>query len=282
MSKRGRKRNGWLYAAQTKPGDQMRSDLSGHGLSNEEQENGVNMDGMKQKASNLKHSYTIPCTSEFRDRVSQLADQRKVNVADLARSVLLMVSNADISEFADPGDPQPEDRETVILKSGPSKGRPWRRKPRLQVRMAPGYDALHIRKALNLALHMEDGKAHIRIDTPETKRQRQLEADRIRKEALEEAKRLEVNHNLPETTEELERLRAIVSVLSFDPLKEGIQDRSDALYILGFHPKTYPDRTELRARFRMLATIHHPDGQYGSHERMSQLNQAMEVLRYAS
>lgn len=268
--------------AQTNSGDQVNASMGADNEGANKQNNGVNMDGKKQKASNLKHSYTIPCSSAFRDRVSELAERRKVNVADLARSVLLMVSDADISNFADPGDPQADDRETVILKSGPSKGRPWRRKPRLQVRMAPGYDALHIRKALNLALYMDGGKAHVRIDTEETRRKQEREVARIRKEAMEVAKQEQTNHNLPETMEELERLRAIVSVLSFDPLKEGIQDRSDALYILGFPPKTYPDRSELRARFRMLATIHHPDGKYGSHERMSQLNQAMEILRYAS
>ncbi|WP_069188603.1 J domain-containing protein [Candidatus Terasakiella magnetica] len=236
----------------------------------------------KPKSSNLKHSYTIPCSSEFRDQVSALADQKKVNVADLARSVLLMVSDADIYNFTDPGDPEPQDRETVILKSGPSKGRPWRRKPRLQVRMAPGFEVLHIRKALNLSLYMERGEACVRIDTQESLAQQQLEAERLRKEAIEAAEQEKKNHQLPETTEELERLKAIVSVLSFEPLSNGVQDRGDALHILGFPPKTYPDRSELRARFRMLATIHHPDGKYGSHERMSQLNQAMEILRYAS
>lgn len=240
------------------------------------------MSTVKPKTSTLKHSYTIPCTSVFRDRVGLLAEHRKVNVADLARSVLLMVSDADISEFTDPGDPKPDDRETVILKSGPSKGRPWRRKPRLQVRMAPGYDVLHIRKALNLAVYMEEGKAQVRIDTAETLRAQQEEADRLRKDIEEQAEKHLKNHNLPETIEEIDRLRAMVSVLSFEPLVHGIQDRGDALHILGFPPKTYPDRSELRARFRMLATIHHPDGKYGSHERMSQLNQAMEILRYTS
>jgi len=236
----------------------------------------------KPKTTTLKHSYTIPCTSAFRDQVGLLAERRKVNVADLARSVLLMVSDADISKFSDPGDPKSDDRETVILKSGPSKGRPWRRKPRLQVRMAPGYDVFHIRKALNLALYMEEGKAQIRIDTADTL-QAQIDAtEQMRREAEEKAKQQSVNHNLPETMEEIDRLRAMVSVLSFEPLSEGILDRGDALHILGFSPKTYPDRSELRARFRMLATIYHPDGKYGSHERMSQLNQAMEVLRYAS
>lgn len=252
------------------------------GMGLKEQVGDVKMKSKETKSSNLKHSYTIPCSSDFRDRVSALADRKKVNVADLARSVLLMVSEADISAFDDPGDPDGQDRETVILKSGPSKGRPWRRKPRLQVRMAPGYDVLHIRKALNLALCMEAGQAEVRVHTLETLRQQKEEVDRLRKQAEEASKQQTENHNLPETMEEIERLRAIVSVLSFEPLNNGVQDRSDALHILGFPPKTYPDRTELRARFRMLATIHHPDGKYGSHERMSQLNQAMEILRYAS
>jgi hypothetical protein len=233
----------------------------------------------KSKATKLKHSYTIPCSSSFRDRVSRLADSKKVNVADLARSVLLMVSDADISSFADPGDPEAQDRETVILKSGPSKGRPWRRKPRLQVRMAPGYDVLHIRKALNLALYMESGEAFIRVDTPETIQARVDEVRALEEKAKQAATKQAESNKLPETIEEMERLKAIVSVLSFDPLKEGVQDRSDALHILGFPPRTYPNRSEVRARFRMLATIHHPDGKYGSHERMSQLNQAMELLR---
>ena len=252
------------------------------GMSEKEQKSDVEMNKPKAKSSNLKHSYTIPCSSLFRDRVSQLADRKKGNVADLARSVLLMVSDADISNFEDPGDPEAQDRETVILKSGPSKGRPWRRKPRLQVRMAPGYDPLHIRKALNLALHMEEGHAEVQVHTRDSLIAQKEEMDRLKKLAEEGAKQPEVNHNLPETMEELERLRAIVSVLSFEPLNEGVRDRSDALHILGFPPKTYPGKSELRARFRMLATIHHPDGQYGSHERMSQLNQAMAILRSAS
>jgi hypothetical protein len=38
-----------------------------------------------------KHSYTIPCSSALRDAVSDLAARRGVNVADLVRSVVLMV-----------------------------------------------------------------------------------------------------------------------------------------------------------------------------------------------
>ena len=35
----------------------------------------------------------------------------------------------------------------------------------------------------------------------------------------------------------------------------------------------------MKAKIRLLATIHHPDNDLGSHQHMSQLNQAMEILR---
>jgi hypothetical protein len=147
-----------------------------------------------------KHSHTIPCSSALRDAVSDLAARRGVNVADLVRSVVLMVPPESISEFPDPGEPLSGDRETVILKSGAAKGRPWQRKPRLQVRMAHGYDEVFLRRALGLML-------------------------------------------------------AMVSVLSFDPLDDGIITREDALHVLGFPPGAAPDPTTLRARFGILATM---------------------------
>ena len=39
----------------------------------------------------VKKSYTIPCSSGFRDRVQALANVGDVNVGDLARSVMLVV-----------------------------------------------------------------------------------------------------------------------------------------------------------------------------------------------
>ena len=197
-----------------------------------------------------KQSYTIPCSSSFRDAVNALAARRRVNVADLARSVLLVLPEDAIETLADPGGPARHDRETVILKSGPAEGRPWRRKPRLQVRMAPGYAIPVMRKALALAV----GRGETTV-------------------------RLGGNGADGEIREELERLRAIVSVLSFELLPGGIRTRDEALYILGFPPQSMPGMRALKARFRMLATIHHPDALYGNTERMSQLNAAMEMLR---
>ena len=221
-----------------------------------------------------KQSYTIPCSSRFRDRVLDLAGRRGANVADIARSIVLLVPPALLSAFPDPGGPAKGDREVVTVKTGPSKGRSWHRKPRLQVRLAPGYQPPGLRRALALALAMDQGDVSVELGglddaakpmavwTPESEDRRQ---------ALPPAS--------AEDDEELARLRAIVSVLSFEPLAGGVRTREQAFHVLGLAPKSTPDIGVLRARFRMLAAIHHPDSGYGSHERMSQLNSAMELLR---
>ena len=207
-----------------------------------------------------KHSYTITCSNSFRDRIEKLAARRQVNVGDLARSVLLMVPFETIIKYPDPGEPIADDRETVILKSGSSKGRIWRRKPRLQVRMSPGVDANLIRRALAMALAMEQGELDLYLEQVKPGNE---PAPEIARHAKAEVK----------------RLRTIVSTLCFDPLPNGIQTREEALHVLGFAPKGTPDDKSVKARFRMLAAIHHPDSPYGNHQRMSQLNAAMEHLR---
>ncbi len=240
----------------------------------------------------VKTSYTIPCSSDFRDTVLDLAKARGVNVGDLARSVLLVVPAETIAEAPDPGDPPAEDRETVILRSGPSAGRPWRRKPRLQVRMAPGYEVAFVRRALGLALSLWRGERGIRVTGPEAEtaaaaeettpparqaatpdeptQARLAEADAARTQAEREAEDLR---------EELTQLKTIVSILAFDPLPHGVRTRREALHVLGFPPDAEPEYRTIRAKYRMLAAIHHPDGHHGDHERMSQLNAAMELLR---
>lgn len=216
-----------------------------------------------------KQSYTVPCPSGFRDRVLELAARRGVNAADLARSVVLTVPANVIRRTEDPGDPAPEDREEVVLKSGPSAGRPWRRKPRLQVRLQPGLDGVFIRKALALALMLEGRQRIMRVEDP---------AEPVVPPSLMEEKR-QREETIRQQKEEIERLGAVISVMAFEPLPDGVQNRSDALHVLGFPPNARPDRRMLRARFRTLATIHHPDSPYGNHRRMSQLNTAMDILR---
>ena len=216
-----------------------------------------------------KQSYTVPCSSEFRDSVTGLARRRGSNVADLARSVVLVLPRDAIDAFPDPGGPGADDRESVVLKSGPAKGRPWRRKPRLQVRMAPGLDARTIRRALGIALAQDRGDVDVRLEMSFNP----ANACRDRRQG---DKALEIL--IRDTRDDLERLRAMVSALSFEPLAGGVKTRDDALHVLGLPPGSLPDQGTLRARFRMLATIHHPDGLQGSHKRMSQLNAAKELL----
>ncbi len=215
-----------------------------------------------------KQSYTISCASSFRAAVIDLAARRGGNVADLARSVVLVVPPAVIAAFADPGGPAADDRETVIIKSGKTKGQPLRRKPRLQVRLGPGHDSVTLRRALGMALALDEGRVGMRFSGAglESGQPPDLETERLARQAKA-------------SLAEVARLRAIVLVLSFDPLAGGVRSREDAMHILGFAPGSRPDQKTLKARFRTLATIHHPDGDHGNHHRMSQLNEAMERLR---
>ncbi len=205
-----------------------------------------------------KKSYAIPCSSEFRDRIQALAARRDVNAGDLARSVMLVVPPEAIDATDDPGEPAADDRETVVLKSGPGAGKPWRRKPRLQVRLPPGHDVTTLRRALNLALAMAAGERSLKVE---------LNGQRNSDSRLGAAEK------------EIDRLRAIVGALSFKLLPQGVRTRSDALYVMGFpqNAKLGPDI--VKSRFRILASIHHPDSAYGDTRRMSQLNQAMARLR---
>lgn len=209
---------------------------------------------------NTKQSYTIPCSSAFRDEIIERARHLGVNAADLVRSVFLTIPRVRIESFPDPGPPAKDDREEVMVKSGTAKGRPWRRKPRLQVRMVPGLEISFLRRALALALALGTGEVNFVL------------------KGMADASPSEIPGDFPGDAEELARLRAIVSVLSFEPLPGGVKTPAQALHVLGLAPDARTDLGILKARFRMLAAIHHPDSGYGSHERMSQLNGAMDVL----
>ena len=216
---------------------------------------------MEQERLPPKRSYTIPCASRFRDAFQALARRRGVNVADLTRSVLLLVPRAVIEAFPDPGGPMVDDRETVIVRSGAAKGRPWRRKPRIQVRLGPGYPVLLVRRAMALALVLSEGAARIRVEDGSTG----PDADQA-----DDAVGARTRPPDGEIADEIGRLRAMVSAL---------QRSSTGRLVIGFAPQSAPGAEEVRAHFRLLATVHHPDGRYGSHERMSQLNAAMGLLR---
>jgi hypothetical protein len=221
----------------------------------------------------VKKSYTVPCSARFRDAVNDLANQRGVNAADLARSILLAVPPETVDAAPDTGEPGAADRETVILKTGPAAGRPWRRKPRLQVRMAEGTTPLQIRRALSLALALAEGRTTLALALEPKRPAEPKPLVKIDPAVAEALARLE------HSQAEIERLRAVVATLAFAPLPHGIRTRDEALHVLGFPPGMKPAPATVRTRFRMLATIHHPDSPYGSHDRMSQLNAAVDLLK---
>ena len=205
-----------------------------------------------------KRSYAVACSSAFRDAVLDLAARRGVNAGELVRSVLLLLPRAAIAALPDPGEPDAGDRETVVLQSGPGRGKSLRRKPRLQLRLPARHGAAEIRRALALALALDRGAFALTLEDGAAP----LAADR--------AVRAE---------DEAARLRTLLGALLFQPLAGGIRSRNDALYVLGLPPGARPDAAALRTRFRLLATIHHPDGALGDHRRMSQLNEAVAWLR---
>ena len=205
-----------------------------------------------------KISYAVSCSTRFRDSLLALATERDVNVGDIARSILLTFPLETIQSAADPGEPDETDRETVILKSGPSAGKPWRRKPRLQVRLPSGYDMVDIRRALGIALDLNRGDVRARVEPAASPTWEEIVTDMRDKVA---------------------RLQVTVATLAFDPLPNGVRTSAEALHILGFAPGQRPDARTIKARFRIMAAIHHPDSEFGDHTRMTQLNEAMGLLR---
>ncbi|NQW09366.1 MAG: J domain-containing protein [Alphaproteobacteria bacterium] len=216
---------------------------------------------MKPKDSAAGSSYVVSCSSVFRDRVTRLAGQRGASPADLARAVLLLLPEGALTRIPDPGQPLPHDREAIALRSGASKGRVLRRKPRLQMRLPAGYAHADLRRALALALTLAGGEAELALVT---------EADRKAGTAVENAR--------DDLTAENTTLRALLADLAIPLLDRGIQTRADALFVLGFAPGTLPDNGTIRRRWRRLAMIYHPDSAFGDHERMSLLNQALSRL----
>lgn len=208
--------------------------------------------------SGSNRSYTVSCSSGFRDEVLALAQRRGVNTGNLARAVMLLVPPEAIGEHPDPGEPEVWDRETVTLKSGVSAGKVWRRKPRLQVRAEAGLEIADIRRALALALAMDGGEVAL---------------------MLEQGDLPSASKRLDKAAAEINRLRKQVRALLFEPLEHHVRSRTDALYVLGFAPGARPGVQEIRKRYRSLAAVHHPDSSHGEHLRMSQLNEAVRILR---
>jgi hypothetical protein len=203
----------------------------------------------------------IPVSTRFRESVLTLAARRQASPSDLARAVLLLVPGQTLARVPDPGEPEPHDREHVALRSGASRGRVLKRKPRLQLRLPAGHTHSDLRRALSLALSMAQGETELALVT---------EADRKAEAAVERAR--------DDLADENTTLRGLIRDLATPVLPRGIQTRGDALFVLGFGPGTAPDKATVRRRWRRLAMIYHPDSAFGDHDRMSQLNAALEKL----
>jgi len=214
---------------------------------------------MTEPARTASRSYVVPCTAAFRDAVRGLAARRHASVADLARAVLLLIGRQAADAQDDPGEPSAAERETVRLKSGRLEGRALLRKPRLQARLPEGLDPATIRKALAVALALDQGRLELRVAAAGA--------------AAAEARRLH------QAKEEQDRLGAMIGALSFEPLAHGVRSRAEALHVLGFAPGAAPDARAVRERFRQLARVHHPDSAFGDNRRMIQLNEAVQILQ---
>lgn len=211
-----------------------------------------------QEQAEKRQSYVVQCSTDFRDAVLGLAQRRGVNVGSLARAVMLLLPEEVAALWPDPGEPESGDRETVTFKSGPSKGKAWRRKPRLQVRMTAGLDPADIRRMLAVALAMDEGDLSLRLD---------------------DGRGPGMDERLRRAEDEIGRLRKQLRATTPDALKHTVRNRAEALHVMGFPPAAEPDSESIGKRYRALAAIHHPDSGGGDHIRMSQLNAAVRILR---
>ena len=221
----------------------------------------------------LSRTYAVACSSAFRDAVTALARRRRVGIADIVRAVLYVIDPRIVEACPDPGGPMASDREEVVLLSGPSKNRVLKRKPRIQARLPDGLKAETIRKSLALALAMDKSAVGLKLVDPSAP------AVSTPAPGSMPGPMTELSQKLARAEDENQRMRQVIHDLSFPPLEGGVRNRAEALFVLGFPPFAQPDARHLKERYRLLARIHHPDGGFGDHGRMSQLNAAFAILQ---
>ena len=205
----------------------------------------------------------IACTAAFRNQVLALAKRRSVSTGDLLRAIAILLPPQALDEMADPGEPPLHERDTIIVKSGAHKGESLKRKPRLQVRLDEnlplGKDAATLRKALALALALEKQEWALSLENTKQRRQRETRYGK--------------------TEQRITELERGIDRLAFRPLPSNCRTLEDACYIFGFRASVRPSEELVRRRFRDLVSVFHPDAVKGDHERMSQLNQAMQLFK---
>ena len=210
-------------------------------------------------------SYVIPCSSRFRDAVRALADRRGVTATDLALGVLTLVDHKIIDAVEDPGEPAPDDRESVRLKSGPRKGRALTRKPRLQLRLPSSLDHTRVRRALALAIDIDADRRTLSISAPGNESRHAAELEEHR-QALARAEQAMTD------------MRRTLNIIAFDTEGLSITSIAQAKYVLGLPPDQPLSQELIKSRFRQLSRVFHPDLPNGDTVRMSRIIEAMRFL----
>lgn len=227
-------------------------------------------------------SYVVSCSGPFQAKVTELAERLGVTASDLAISVMTLIQRDEIERFPDPGDAPDGDREVVVLRSGPRAGRSLRRKPRLQLRLRPGLAPAHIRRCLGLALAIHAGEEAVSVGGPAPTAQIMPEPPPAPPPPQPDP---ELRDRLSQLEGQLVRardaeaeLRAIINLLAFDLLPNGVRNQKDARYVLGLPPDGRLDRRHVKARFRQLSQVFHPDKTTGDTDRMGQILDASRFL----
>ncbi len=215
----------------------------------------------------MGQSIAIVCTVAFRRQVLALVAKRKVSVGDLLRSIAILLPPEALEEalekMPDPGDPPLFERENIVIKSGTHKGETLKRKPRLQARLKDNLiipkDTATLRKTLALALALDKREWALSLENTKQREHRETRHDK--------------------TEQRITELERGIERLAFRPLPSSCRTLEDACYIFGFRTSVRPSEELVRRRFRDLASVFHPDAVKGDHERMSQLNQAMQLFK---
>ncbi|MCH9779743.1 MAG: J domain-containing protein [Alphaproteobacteria bacterium] len=231
-----------------------------------------------------KRVVIVPCPSWFVADVLATAEQQSCSVAELARSILLVFSDDHIDLQPDPGEPQPGDRDRVVILSGNGGGgasnstsgndsgndsggasnsandkqKVIKRKPRLQLRLSVPAPIPRIRRALNLAVQLHRGAMQVTAESTSTST---------------------AQEKLERTTEQLETANGFIEKMRFEPLGRACHSTNEMRYVLGFPPTEIVSLASCTRRYRTLATVFHPDSPFGDHMRMSELNEAMRFAR---
>ncbi|MHA1539644.1 MAG: J domain-containing protein [Alphaproteobacteria bacterium] len=239
----------------------------------------MNKTAQKKKetmAGMLKYSYMVSCASTFKKEIEELATRQNVTAGELARAALLLAPPHIIENATDPGDAPADDREIVILKSGTNKGRKITRKPRIQVRLTAGYDVEIIRRALGFALSIDQGGGS--LFSPQAPSTVKAIPAPTAPPPEKPAPKTQLTERIDTLEEQAHHFQKTLDAVAFTPLPMGVRTRHDALYVLGFKSTERPTQRVAKERYKKLARIFHPDSVFGDHQRMSQLNDARNLL----